>query len=50
VIVLVIAIAIGIWYFAIRDDNGGTSDTSSLSPTPSVTLSPAEVGAGLATP
>ena len=50
VIVLVIAIAIGIWYFTTRDDGGSTTDTPSLSATPTVTLSPAEVGTGLATP
>ncbi len=49
-IILVIAIGVGIWWFTTRDDNGGSTDTSSLSPTPSATLSPADVGAGLATP
>jgi hypothetical protein len=50
VILLVIAIAVGIWYFVIRDDSGSTTDTTSIAPTPTVTLSPAEVGTGLATP
>ena len=48
-ILLVIAIAFGVWYFVIRDDAGTTTETP-LTPTPTVTLSPAEVGTGLATP
>ena len=48
-ILLVIAIAVGVWYFVIRDDAATTTETS-IAPTPTVTLSPAEVGTGLATP
>jgi hypothetical protein len=45
----VIAIAVGVGYFVIRDDSGATTDTP-VAPTPTITLSPAEVGTGLATP